>query len=99
MVSSSVAPTGPIATKADSRRYRRAPKEIAAAVEQAYHAGARAVAPPPARRSKGPRIRTSRAPGHGHGEVSDPDPAVPGSARWCPSSSASNWSSCARELR
>ena len=35
-----VAPTGPIATKADNPDLPTTPEEIAAAVEQAYHAGA-----------------------------------------------------------
>lgn len=35
-----VAPTGPIATKADNPALPTSPEEIATAVEQAYHAGA-----------------------------------------------------------
>lgn len=55
-----VAPTGPIATKADNPALPTSPEEIATAVEQAYHAGA-AVAHS-ATKTKGPqRIRTSRA--------------------------------------
>ncbi|REO54333.1 3-keto-5-aminohexanoate cleavage protein, partial [Mycobacterium tuberculosis] len=34
-----VAPTGPIATKADNPALPTSPEEIATAVEQAYHAG------------------------------------------------------------
>ena len=36
-----VAPTGPIATKADNPALPTSPEEIAAAVEEAYHAAPR----------------------------------------------------------
>lgn len=57
-----VAPTGPIATKADNPALPTSPEEIATAVEQAYHAGAAVAHIHLATKTKGPqRIRTSRA--------------------------------------
>lgn len=57
-----VAPTGPIATKADNPALPTSPEEIATAVEQAYHAVPRWPTSTCATKTKGPqRIRTSRA--------------------------------------